>query len=86
LVKNDVMQINLYEAKTRLSELVEAASKGKAVTIGKAGKPLAKLGPLELPRRRIKLGLMRGGIRIARDFDAPLPEDVLDAFAGKRRP
>lgn len=80
------MQINLYEAKTRLSELVEAASKGKVVTICKAGKPLAKLGPLDSPRRRIKLGLMRGGIRIARDFDAPLPEGVLDAFAAKRKP
>lgn len=79
------MQINLYEAKTRLSELVEAASKGKTVTIGKAGRPLAKLGPIEAPRRRIRLGLMKGGIKIAKDFDAPLPEEVLDAFAGKRK-
>ena len=77
------MQINLYEAKTRLSDLVEAASKGETVTIAKAGKPLAKLGPIEAPRRRIKLGLMKGGIKIAKDFDEPLPDEVLDAFEGK---
>lgn len=77
------MQINLYEAKTRLSELVESASQGKTVTIGKAGRPLAKLGPIEPPRVPVRLGLMKGSIRIARDFDAPLPDDVLDAFEGK---
>lgn len=77
------MQINLYEAKTRLSELVDAASKGETVTIAKAGKALAKLGPIEAPRRRIRLGLMKGGIRIAKDFDAPLSDEVLDAFEGK---
>jgi len=80
------MQINLYEAKTRLSELVEAASKGETVTIGKAGRPMAKLGPIEPPRRHIKLGLMKGGIKIAKDFDAPLPNDVLAAFEGKGKP
>ena len=76
------MQINLYEAKTRLSELVEAASHGETVTIAKAGKPLAKLGPIEAPRRRIRLGLMKGAIKIARNFDAPLSDEVLDAFEG----
>lgn len=80
------MQINLYEAKTRLSELVEAASQGETVTIAKAGKPLAKLGPIDAPRRRIRLGLMKGGIRIAPDFDAPLAEEVLKSFEGTGKP
>lgn len=74
------MQINLYEAKTRLSELVDAASKGKTITIGKAGKPMARLGPLESQRRPVRLGLMKGRIRIAKDFDAPLPDEVLAGF------
>ncbi len=80
------MQINLYQAKTRLSELVEAASRGETVTIAKAGKPLAKLGPIEVPRRRIRLGLMKGDIKIARDFDAPLSDQVLAAFEGSGKP
>ena len=74
------MQINLYEAKTRLSELVDAASKGKTITIAKAGTPMARLGPLESQRRPVRLGLMKGRIRIAKDFDAPLPDDVLAGF------
>lgn len=80
------MQINLYEAKTRLSELVEAASHGKSVVIAKAGRPLAKLGPVEQPRRRVRLGLMKNQIRIADDFDAALPDEVLAAFEGDSRP
>lgn len=77
------MQINLYEAKTRLSELVESASQGKTVTIGKAGRPLARLGPIEPPRTPLRLGLMKGSIRIGKDFDAPLPDHMLDAFEGR---
>lgn len=76
------MQLNLYDAKTRLSELVEAASQGETVIIAKAGRPLAKLGPVETPRRPVRLGLMKGAIRIGRDFDAPLPESVLREFEG----
>ena len=76
------VQINLYEAKTRLSELVEAASQGQVVTIGKAGKPMARLGPIDTPRRRVRLGLMKGRIRIAKDFDAPLSDAMLEGFEG----
>lgn len=76
------MQLNLYDAKTRLSELVEAASQGETVIIAKAGRPLAKLGPVDPQRRPIKLGLMKGAIRIRSDFDEPLPESVLREFEG----
>lgn len=80
------MQLNLYTAKTRLSELVEAASQGETIVIAKAGRPLAKLGPLETPTHRLRLGLMKGKITIGEDFDAPLPDDVLESFEGISRP
>lgn len=76
------MQLNLYDAKTRLSELVEAASQGETVVIAKAGRPLAKLGPVDSVRKPIRLGLMKGKIKIGKDFDAPLPESVLREFEG----
>jgi prevent-host-death family protein len=76
------MQLNLYDAKTRLSELVEAASQGEEVIIAKAGRPLARLGPVESARKPVRLGLMKGRIRIGKDFDAPLPESVLRDFEG----
>jgi prevent-host-death family protein len=76
------MQLNLYEAKTRLSELVEAASEGETIVIAKAGRPLAKLGPASGPRKPVRFGLMKGKIRIGNDFDAPLPESMLREFEG----
>ena len=78
------MSINIYEAKTRLSELVDQAHRGKTIVIAKAGTPLAKLVPLHAgPKVRIKFGTMKGEFVEAADFDAPLPDDVLDLFEGK---
>ncbi|PWT75266.1 MAG: type II toxin-antitoxin system prevent-host-death family antitoxin [Proteobacteria bacterium] len=75
-------QVNLYEAKTDLSRLVERAAMGEEIVIAKAGKPMAKLVPIpavsNLPR---KFGQNLLGITyIADDFDAPLSEDVLQDF------
>ena len=70
--------INLYEAKTRLSELVDRAAAGDEIVIAKAGKPVARLVPLQLPTR--KPGRGRGKIRVAPDFDAPLPGALLREF------
>lgn len=75
--------INIHHAKTHLSRLVEEAAAGKELVIGKAGKPLAKLVPLNPPRPVRKPGFLKGKIRIARDFDKPLPEDVAAAFEGR---
>jgi prevent-host-death family protein len=77
-------QVNLYEAKTQLSSLVERAAKGEEIIIAKAGKPLARLVELESeqktePRRTSGQNFM-GITFIADDFDAPLPEDVLKGF------
>ena len=78
------MQVNIYEAKTRLSELVEQARQGETIVIAKAGTPMAKLVPMhEGPKRKIKFGLMKGELEIADDFDAPLPDELLAAFEGR---
>ena len=78
------MQVNLYEAKTRLSELVAQAHEGQTVIIAKAGTPMAKLVPLSHgPKRKIKYGLMKGEFLEADDFDAPLPDDILAGFEGR---
>jgi prevent-host-death family protein len=75
--------VNLYEAKTRLSELVERAARGEEVVIAKAGQAKARLVPLERARRPRKPGAWKGQVVIAADFDAPLPEDVLAGFEGR---
>jgi len=75
------LQLNLYEAKTQLSALVDRAAAGAEIIIAKGGKPMAKLVPFRQTARR-KPGSARGKIWIARDFDAPLPDDVLADFDG----
>jgi prevent-host-death family protein len=74
--------LNLYEAKTHLSALVDEAASGQEIIIAKAAKPLAKLVPFR-PARRRRPGLGKGTVWMAHDFDAPLPDDVLDAFEGE---
>ncbi len=76
--------INLYEAKTQLSKLVDQAAAGTDVIIARAGKPVARLTRLTEPKRKIRFGLLKGKIKIAKDFDAPLPEEVLAEFEGLR--
>jgi prevent-host-death family protein len=74
--------VNIYAAKTQLSALVDKAAQGEEIVIAKAGKPMAKLVPLEqktLPPRNFGQNLL-GITYIAPDFDAPLPDDVLDDF------
>ena len=77
-------QVNLYEAKTQLSRLVERAAQGEEFVIAKAGKPMAKLSALSVEDRKaepLPWGQNLLGITfIADDFDAPLPGDVLQDF------
>jgi|SRR5580658_7603899 prevent-host-death family protein len=75
-------QVNIYEAKTQLSSLVERAARGEEIVIAKAGKPMARLvAPLMARDRSHKAGRNLMGITyIAPDFDAPLPEEVLKDF------
>jgi prevent-host-death family protein len=75
--------VNIYEAKTRLSQLVDKAASGEDVVVSRNGKPLVRITRLEPPRSRIRFGILKGKIRIARDFDAPLPDDALAGFEGR---
>ena len=74
--------VNLYQAKTHLSRLVDEAAAGDDIVIAKAGVPRVRLVAVDKRRRRRKPGGAKGRIRIAADFDAPLPPDVLAAFLG----
>ena len=75
--------INIHEAKTHLSRIVDEVAAGAEVIIAKAGKPLAKLTPPSVPVTKKKLGLLKGKVKVPDDFNAPLPEDVLAAFEGR---
>ncbi len=81
LVYSAVMTlVNVHEAKTHLSRLLARVVEGEEIVIAKAGKPVARLVPVELrPRRRV-LGQDEGLFEVPDDFDDPLPEDVLASF------
>lgn len=75
--------VNIHAAKTHLSKLVEEAAAGKEIIIAKAGKPVARLGPLAAPGGKRELGLLAGKGTVPEDFDAPLPDELLDDFEGR---
>lgn len=77
--------VNLYDAKTNLSRLVERAAAGEEIVIAKAGRPLARLVPLATRTAPRVLGLWADQVRIGDDFDDPLPEDIQRAFEGLGR-
>lgn len=75
--------INIHRAKTQLSRLIERVNAGEEIVIAKAGRPVARLVPATAPTAPRMPGLMKGRIRVSKDFDAPLADDLLDAFEGK---
>ncbi len=76
-----MQQLNIYEAKSHFSRLVEKVSQGESVVIAKSGKPLAQLVPLDSSASTtFQFGTLQGQIKVADDFDAPLPDEVLDLF------
>jgi prevent-host-death family protein len=75
--------VNIHEAKTHFSRLVERASKGEEIIIARAGRPLARLMPLASPTRPRRPGLLKGRIRISKNFDAPLPRVIARAFESR---
>jgi prevent-host-death family protein len=80
----EIMQtVNIHDAKTNFSKLVDAAAGGEEIIIAKAGKPTAKLVPIEPARPTRAFGRLKGKLHIADDFDAPLPDDVLASFEGR---
>jgi len=76
------MEVNIHEAKTHLSRLLERVALGEEIVIAKAGKPVAKLVPLdEQPRMRV-LGSAKGEFTVPDDFNDPLPKEIEDLFRG----
>ena len=73
-------KVNIYEAKTQLSRLVEEAASGQDVVIARAGRPVARLTRLEMTSRKRRLGVLDGRFKIPDDFNRALPEEVLSAF------
>jgi len=74
--------VNIHEAKTHLSRLIERARTGEEITIAKDGRPVVKLVPVDSPSEPRQPGRWKGGLWISPDFDAPLPADLLDSFEG----
>ena len=74
------MEVNVHEAKTHLSKLLERVATGEEVIIAKAGKPVAKLVPLNSgPKTRV-LGSAKGEFVVPKDFNDPLPKEIEDLF------
>lgn len=80
------MQVNVHEAKTHLSRLLQRVEQGEDVVIARAGKPVAKLVAFKEERKTRKFGSMRGQIVVADDFDDALPHDLLALFYGEVEP
>jgi prevent-host-death family protein len=72
--------VSLHAAKTHLSRLVDDAAKGEDVVIAKAGRPIVRLVPVSNESRRRGFGSMTGKIRIGKNFDDPLPDDLARAW------
>lgn len=75
--------INMREAKTHLSRLVNEVMAGGEVVIARSGKPIVKLVPLIQDVKARKLGILSGRLSVPADFDAPLPDEVLSSFEGR---
>lgn len=70
------MEVNIHEAKTHLSKLIERAMNGEEVVIAKAGKPMVRLTRIEKPR--VRLGTMKGLIRFKPGWDDPLTDAEIE--------
>lgn len=81
MTKSVVVRVGVHEAKTRLSQLLRLVDGGQEVEISRGGEPVAKLVPIRSPQKR-RLGSDEGAFVVPDDFDAPLPDDILESFAG----
>ena len=75
--------VNIHEAKTNLSRIVDEVAAGAEVIIAKAGKPMARLCPIAAPIKAKKLGQLKGKVKVRADFNAPLDEETLAQFEGR---
>ena len=79
-MRSMMQTVNIHEAKTHLSKLVDAVMQGEEIIIARAGKPAAKLVPLPLMKAKRKPGALKGKISISAEFNDPLPNDFLEQF------
>jgi prevent-host-death family protein len=77
-----VETVNIYDAKTRLSQLVDKAAGGEDVVVSRNGKPLVRITQLANTPSVVKFGVLKGKVKLAVDFNAPLPNEVLASFEG----
>ncbi len=77
--------VNVHEAKTHLSRLLDRVAAGEEILIAKVGKPVARLTSLGVRGARRVPGTYAGRIKIRSDFDAPLPAKLLDRFVGRQK-
>jgi prevent-host-death family protein len=77
--------VNIHEAKTQLSKLVEQAAKGESFIIAKAGKPMVQVVALDAPvsQKKRRLGAMEGMYTVPDDFDTMFQEEIEEMFYGK---
>jgi prevent-host-death family protein len=73
--------VNMHEAKSDLSRLVERALAGEDIVIARAGVPVVRLVPVQQVGKR-RLGQWRGKVKLSEDFDAPLPDEELELWSG----
>jgi len=76
--------VNTHEAKAQLSRLLRRVAAGEEITIANRGVPVARLVPVPTDKPMRKLGAYGDTIKIADDFDAPLPDEILDLFEGRQ--
>ena len=75
-------QVNIHQAKTQLSKLLRRVAAGEEIAIANRGVPVARLVPISSAKGKRGQGAYGDSIKIADDFDAPLPDEILDAFEG----
>ncbi len=80
------MEVNIHQAKTHFSRLLQRVANGEEVTIARAGVPVARLVPIVQKQDVRPLGFARGEVWVADDFDAPLPDELLKQFYGGTLP
>ena len=75
-----MVTVNIHEAKTQLSKLVDRAAKGEAFVIAKAGKPLVRVAALEAPSKPRRLGFLAGEITVPEDFNRMAESEIAALF------
>ena len=78
-------EVNTYEAKTQFSRLLRRVAAGEQIIIANRGVPVARLVPVPREKQPRVLGIFRGQLNVPEDFDAPLPDDLLELFEGRAK-